>query len=358
LTISPLIHNGSFAKVIQRRIRLSVRVFLSAIGTVQFTEEVHHPALLGHLNHQGLRSKLHHKLSSMTTTDEENVNSFDAEDKGRRRKKAYRVYKHYAKPTRASLCSIVDSHAEATGITRQDVDLLPWNPEETEVVKEAMKSLKKKKKKMGKEGKKGKKKKDKEEKERDGTEKTAFAKLKGKMGYISTNLDSSWNAISDSLDASSTSGWDQDRTQDHYEDKEHNEYLQTITVEEQHRRKREERRRKREEEKKKSFSGTGEQARIAAEEREKEDARNKIIQARQDDRLECTFLWYTRMAQPTRTEFERQIVMQNVDIALEDIDLLAWNESGTRVKNLAAMNAMLVRTRILKNSDTQLPALC
>jgi hypothetical protein len=45
------------------------------------------------------------------------------------------------------MCSIVDSHAEDTGITRQDVNLLPWNPEETEIIKEAMKALKKKEKK-------------------------------------------------------------------------------------------------------------------------------------------------------------------------------------------------------------------
>jgi hypothetical protein len=299
----------------------------------------------------------------MTTTDEEeNVNSDYAEDQDRRRKKAYKVYKHYSKPTRASMCSIVDSHAEDTGITRQDVDLLPWNPEETEVIKEAMKSLKKKKEKEGKKDKKKKKdkkakKKDKEEEEiRDGTEKTAFAKLKGKMGYVSTSLDSSWNAISDSLDASSTSiSQDQDLIQDHNESAGQ---LQTISVEEQHNRKREERRRRREEEKKKSFSEVDEQKRIAAEERKREDARNKMIQARQNDRLECTFLRYTRMGQPTRAEFEQQILSQNVDISPEDVDLLAWNEDGTRVKNLATMNAMLVRTRILKNSETQLPVLC
>jgi hypothetical protein len=294
----------------------------------------------------------------MTTSDEENVtSSLDAEDKGRRRKKAYEVYKHYAKPTRASMCRIIDSHAEDAGITRQDVDLLPWNPENTEVIKEAMKSLKKKEKKKEKEGKKHKKKKEKKnEKELDGTEKTAFAKLKGKMGYVSTSLDSSWNAISASLDGSSTSiFWDQDNTQDRNENAGQ---LQTITVEEQHNRKREERRRKREEEKKKHFSEVDEQERIAAEERKREDARNKKMQARQDDRLERTFLWYTRMAQPTRAEFEQQIAIQNIEITLEDVDLLAWNESGTRVKNLATMNAMLVRTRIQKNSGAQLPALC
>jgi hypothetical protein len=298
----------------------------------------------------------------MKTTDEESVKSFDVEGQDRRRRKAYKLYKHYAKPTRASMCSIVDSHAKDTGITRQDINLLPWNPEDTEVIKAAMKSLKKKKKEETKRKKKDKKVKQKDEKEResdsesDDREHLAFAKLKGELGYISTSLDSSWNAISASLDGSSTSiCWDQKHTQDHYESAEQ---LQTYTIEEQHRRKREERRRKREEATKKNFSEVEEQKRIAAEERKREDTRNKLIQTQRDDRLECAFLWYTRMATPTRKEFERQIEIQNVDLSPEDVDLLAWNESGTRVKNVAAMNAMLVRSRVLKNSETQLPVLC
>jgi hypothetical protein len=81
----------------------------------------------------------------MTTSDEESVKSFDAEDQDRRRKKAYKLYKHYAKPTRENMCRILD-YATDTDITRQDVDLLPWNPDKTEVIKEAMKSPKKKQK--------------------------------------------------------------------------------------------------------------------------------------------------------------------------------------------------------------------
>jgi hypothetical protein len=294
----------------------------------------------------------------MKTTDDESVPSSDTDDKDRRRKEAYRLYKHYAKPTRASMCSIVESsRAKDTGITRQDVDLLPWNLEETEVVKADMKSPKKKKKKKKKHKKKDKGKDKEEREESDSKEHLAFAKLKGEQGYLS--LDSSWNVISDSLDGSSTSiCWDPDHTQDHNDSAGQ---LQTMTIseiEELHQRKREERRRKREEATKKNFSEVDEQKRIAAEERKREDARNKMIQTRRDDRLETTFLWYTRWQQPTRTEFERQIAIQNVDISPEDVDLLDWNESGTRVKNIAAMNAMLVQTRILKNADTQLPVLC
>jgi hypothetical protein len=66
-------------------------------------------------------------------------------DRDRRRKKAYKWYKHYAKLTKASMRSIVDyyTHHSDTDIARKDVDLLPWNLEETEVIKEAMKSQKK-----------------------------------------------------------------------------------------------------------------------------------------------------------------------------------------------------------------------
>jgi hypothetical protein len=280
-------------------------------------------------------------------TTEGSVNSFGAKDQDRRRKRAYKLYKHYAKPTRASMCSTLD-YVKDTDVTRQDLDLLPWNPEGTEVIKEAMKSLKKKK--------------DKKEKERNGREDTAFVEsndynklptlLKGQMRDSSTILDLSWNAISGSLDTSSCI-WDQHHTQAH---RESTEQLQTIKVEEEHKRRREERRRKREEATKKSMPEVTEQEKHRAEEIRREDTRRKMIQARRDDRLECTFLWYTRMATPTRTEFERQIATQKVDITPEDVDLLPWNESETRVMNLAAVNAMLIRTRMLKQSGTQLPA--
>ena len=83
----------------------------------------------------------------MPDTDGESVNSFDAEDQDRRRRKeAYRLYKQYAKPTRENMCRILD-YATDTEVTREDVDLLPWNRKETEVIKEIMQALKKTKKK-------------------------------------------------------------------------------------------------------------------------------------------------------------------------------------------------------------------
>jgi hypothetical protein len=293
----------------------------------------------------------------MTTTDEDSVTSFDTEDEDCRRKEAYRLYKHYAKPTRASMCKIVDYHANDTDITRQDVDLLPWNLEETEVIKEVMKSLKKKQKedRKDKKGKKKCKKEKEKEKECGGSEDKAIAKSKGdnkrpallkaQTGYSSRSLDISWSDITGSVDISSTF-WDQDLTLDHRVSAEQ---LQTSKVEEEHKRKREERQRKRDEATKKSMSDANDQERLTAEEIRREDTKNQIVKARREDRLERTFLWYTRMATPTRTEFKQQVAIQKVDITPEDVDLLAWNETGTRVKNIAAMNAMLMRTRILKH---------
>ena len=63
-------------------------------------------------------------------------------DQNHRRKKAYKWNKHFSKPARACMKSIVDYYANDIDITRQDVDLLPWNLEETKVIKETMKSTK------------------------------------------------------------------------------------------------------------------------------------------------------------------------------------------------------------------------
>jgi hypothetical protein len=325
-------------------------------------------------------------------------------DLNRRRKKAYKWYKHYAKPNKASMYSIVDQYSNDTGITRQDVDLLPWNPEETEVIREAMKSPKekqkmenkekkgrgdnnkdkkvpwnpeetevikeamkspKKKQKIEKKEKKGRgdKKKDKKEKERDGKEDTSFAKsngynkdtilLKGQIGDSSTSLDISRNGSSGSLDTSS-SIWNQDHTQDHRvsaetekkdkkKEKKEKERTQdhrksanqllTIKVEEEHKRRREERRRKREVAKK-SVPKVDMQDKISA------DGNIK------DVRRELAFLWYTRMGNPTRSEFKRKVAVVEVPITPEDIDLLPWNLTG-RVVNMEQMNA-IIRASILK----------
>jgi hypothetical protein len=318
----------------------------------------------------------------MTTADEESVNSFDAEDKDRRRRKqAYKLYKQYAKPTRENMCRILD-YAKDTDVTRQDVDLLPWNRKETKVIKEVMQALKQ----QEKEDKKGKKdydnkadfsrqdveilpwnpeetevikevmkslKKDengdKKGKKRHAREDKAFAKsngdnkhhvhLKGQTGDSSTSLDISWNDITGSLNTSS-SIWDPDQTQD---DNVSAEQLQTIKVEEEHKRKREERRRKREEATKKNMPQVDAQAKCTA-----EDTKGNIKGAELDNRLERTYQWYTRMASPFRKDFKRRVAdMETIDITPEDVDLLPWNLTG-RVVNIAKVNA-IIRASILKN---------
>jgi hypothetical protein len=295
----------------------------------------------------------------MTTTVEESVSSFDAEDQDHRRKQAYKWYKHYAKPTKESMGSIVDYYANDIDITRQDVDLLPWNLEETEVIKKVMKAVKtrmkteKKDKKQEKKDKKQEKTDQEEkEKERDVGEDTASPKsngyskcptpLKGEMGDSSTSLDFSQNGCSGSVDASSSS-WDHDHTRENRVSRQ----LRTIEVKEEHKRKREERRRKREEAKK-NMPEVDVQDKNTAEDT-RDDSRSKIREASCNDRIECAFLWYTRMGTPTRAEFKRHIASQKVDITPEDVDLLTWNEHGTRVVNITTMNA-LVMTRMLKQS--------
>ena len=101
------------------------------------------------------------EIASMSIGRQENE-----ADRDRRRKKAYKWYKHYAKPTKASMRSIVDHYASDTDITRQDVDLLPWNPEESEVSRKLMKAMMKEMKEMKTEKKDKKKEKEDQKKER------------------------------------------------------------------------------------------------------------------------------------------------------------------------------------------------
>jgi hypothetical protein len=120
-------------------------------------------------------------------------------------------------------------------------------------------------------------------------------------------------------------------------------------VEEEHTRKREERRLKREAAKKSMPEIDVHDKKTA------EDTRSEVKGARQNNRLERAFLWYIRMGTPTCAEFKRQIASQKVDITTKDVDLLAWNEKGTRVVNITAMNAMIM-TKMLKQSATRVLA--
>jgi (2Fe-2S) ferredoxin len=235
--------------------------------------------------------------------------------------------------------SIVDyyAHHDDTDITRKYVGLLPWNLEETEVIKEAMKSQKKTEKIDKKKDKKAK------EKKRYGKEDTAFCYnkrptlLKEQMGDSLTSLDISQDGSSGSLDASSSSldasssNWNQDHTQYHRVSAE-----QVRTITEEHTRRREERRRKREAAKKNSMPEV--------------DMPDKKT-ADEDNRRHRAFLWYARMDSPARTEFKRKVAAtesssSSIDITPEDIDLLPWNLTG-RLVNISKMND-ITRASILK----------
>jgi hypothetical protein len=378
------------------------------------------------------------------------------------RKKAYKWYKHNAKPTKNNMCLIIDALND-TGISRQDIDLMPWNPEETKVIKEDMKSPIKKKadkeektdkadkadKKDKKKEKKDKKdKKDKKKKDKKATEREE--KLpKGQEGNSLTSPDNSQNGSSRSLDAGSDSGG-QDFTRYDNENGEFDigsrvyadqvEQLQTFKVEEEHKRKKEKRRREKDEAKKKSEEAKkkSEEAKKKSEEakkkskaeadkqdkkkkdkeamerssreekdftrheskngeyevahglyaeqtraysveeeltrkreelmrkkeerrRAREEAKKKsmpeetaeeMTKARRDERIELAFKWYTRMAMPSREEFKGQIETQRVEITSEDVDLLSWNATGSRVTNISAMNNM-IRTRMMKEATAK-----
>jgi hypothetical protein len=160
-----------------------------------------------------------------------------------------------------------------------------------------------------------------------------------------TSLDFSHNGSSCSLDADSDS-WCQDYNRCEIKNlaqyyigslvwAKQAEQLRMMKVEEEHTRKREERRRKREESMKMRMA-------------EAEDTRGVVIPAHRDDRLKCAFLWYTRLAAPSRKELKRQIAIQvSMDITTEDVDLLTWNKTGTRVVNMSFMNN-IIRTRMLE----------
>jgi hypothetical protein len=218
-------------------------------------------------------------------------------DQNLRRKKAYKWYKHFSKPTKAAMCSIVDS-AKDTDITRQDIDLLPWNRDETKLIKEAMKSPKTEKKGM---------KDDKKD------------KIEKKRGREGTD----------------------DHTQDHRRSADQ---LLTIKVEKEHKRRRDERQRTRE---------------LAKKSMPKMDTQHKIgadhtTCKHKDVRRERAFLWYTRLGMPTRAEFKRKVTAEeSINVTSRDIDLLPWSLTGWAV-NVAKMKTT-IRASIYYQPSCQRP---
>jgi hypothetical protein len=300
-------------------------------------------------------------------------------DQYRRMRNAYNWYKLLAEPTRATMRRILD-YTKGADFTNQDVDLLPWNLDETEVTEGAMKSLKKEKKEnkqtkkketflkeelseVTEEAMKSPKKEKKEKKEKKQTKKEKKEKkqtkkketfLKEELDHSLTSLETSLNSSSGYSDASLTSletslnsssgnmdpdgiRYENDKGELEDEYRINCDILQTVTVEEEciskmverHCKKEECRQKrddqqKREEVKKKSM---------------KRDTDVEIKEDSEDAHRQRAFQWYMRMATPCRKELKRQVAaLAWADITEDDIDLLPWNLAGSRV-SIAKMNA-------------------
>jgi hypothetical protein len=218
------------------------------------------------------------KVASMPLARQESK-----KDQNRRREKAYKSYKHFLKPTKATMYRIVD-HTKGTDITRQDVDLLPWNLEETKVIKEAMKSPQKIEKK----------------------------KKKEKVPFRGEDTH--------------------DHTQGH---RVRDDQLPTTKVVDEHKRRREEPKR---EAAKINIPKVDVQHRRTADDR---PCKHK------DVRRERAFLWYTRLGMPSRSQFKRKVTAaESINVTPRDIDLLPWSLTG-RAVNMEKLKAM-VRASVLK----------
>jgi hypothetical protein len=111
-------------------------------------------------------------------------------DQYSRMRNAYNWYTLLSEPRRVTMHRILD-YTTGADFTHQDVGLLPWNLEETEVAEEAMKAIKKEKKEKT------------EKKQKKKKKKETF--LKEELGNSLTSLDTSLNSSSDYMNASFTS---------------------------------------------------------------------------------------------------------------------------------------------------------
>jgi hypothetical protein len=302
-------------------------------------------------------------------------------DQDQRRKKCYKWYKLLAKPTRETMCRIVE-YTRGSDFTLQDVDLLRWNYDETAVVKKT----------------KRRKRPDKHEEKGSQNEK-----------YVDFEVDFPDNLDSDNKDShhldetfhtcyEDGSRYESEKGKSEGEDLDRREIdrlegllLRTNKVEEEHKRTKEERLRKREaaaaaekyniaeeehKRKRKARLRKREAAAAAAVEKNisgedaeetragagnKEAAKSKTMHGQdteatapgidnsEDARRLRAFRWYSQMC-TTRTDFKRRVAAleskESMDITSDDIDLLPWNESGS-VVNIAKMNA-LTRASLMK----------
>jgi hypothetical protein len=262
-------------------------------------------------------------------------------DQYSRMRNAYNWYTLLAKPRRVTMHRILD-YTKGADFTREDVGLLPWNPEGNKVIEEAMKSIKKEKKEKT-EKKQKKKKKETFLKEELGNSLTSLdTSLNSSSDYMNasfTSMESSMNSSGGFLDASFNSCLDLDDTRYEIEKGEESEtggfevnceLLQTIKAEEEcisnmtvSRQKWLERRQEREDQQKR--------------ERREEAKKNDDSE---DARRQRAFKWYARLSTPRRKEFKRQVTdLVSADITEDDIDLLPWNLTGSRV-SISEMNAI------------------
>jgi hypothetical protein len=211
-------------------------------------------------------------------------------DQNRRREKAYTSYKHFSKPTKATMYRIVD-HTKDTDITRQDVDILPWNLEETKVIKEAMKSPK---------------------------------TTKHKYKKIETKEKKKYKIVKERFGG-----------EDIQDDRVRDDQLPTTKVVDEHKRRREQPKR---EAAKSNIPKVDVQHRRTADDR---PCKHK------DVRRQRAFLWYTRLGMPTRSQFKRRVTAaESINVTPRDIDLLPWSLTG-RAVNMEKLKAM-VRASVLK----------
>jgi hypothetical protein len=227
------------------------------------------------------------KVASMPLVRQESE-----KDQNRRREKAYRLYKYLSKPTKATMCSMID-YTKDSDITKQDVDLLPWNLEETKVITEAMLPPKTTEEK---------------DKKTETKEKKKDKKVKERFGGEDTQ---------------------DDRVRD--------DRLLTIKLVEEYKPRREETRLKREASKKNMPKVDTQLIRTG----DDRPCQHK------DVRRKRAFLWYTRLDMPTRRQFKRKVTAtESINVTPRDIDLLPWNLTG-RAVNMEKMKAM-VRASVLK----------
>jgi hypothetical protein len=333
-------------------------------------------------------------------------------DQDRGRKNAYKWYKLLGKPTRETMCRIVE-YTKGPDYTRQDLDLLPWNFEETEVVEEVKRRKRPEPLEKG---------------SYDGNNTVCEVHVADILDNDSKNLnvrmedefddnltsphisspphmDESFHtcvedpardeseevkldtvfevAVANKVDNDSKDvkvrledelddnlkNLQSTPSSHHLNENSHNcdedsedidrpEVLQMNRAEEEHKRKREARLRKREAAAaaaaaEKDTSGEDAEETCAGDDNREATKRKTTagVDNSEGARRARVFSLYSQMCQPIRTAFKRRVAAleyMSMDITSDDIDLLPWNATGSMV-NISKMNA-LARASIMKRN--------